>query len=185
MAPSYKQNTAKIGEIHGTVNLRFKRPVHEGYMVAGDIVLTVAPRECASRHTQRQHGVRATWAAKCWEGASNSSQQTLGKGNLRHITVTDIMDVRQKLNNATQSIDCTMAKAAKWMGLASLTRLQQVFNVPVHELPPAALKVLHLLLNKAKGDNINQHTRPIKVMSAHIRMLTKILNNKLQKLLPP
>ena len=33
MAPSYKQNTAKIGEIHGTVNLRFKRPVHEGYML--------------------------------------------------------------------------------------------------------------------------------------------------------
>ena len=32
MAPSYKQNTAKIGEIHGTVNLRFKRPVHEGYI---------------------------------------------------------------------------------------------------------------------------------------------------------
>ena len=32
MAPSYKQNIAKIGEIHGTVNLRFKRPVHEGYM---------------------------------------------------------------------------------------------------------------------------------------------------------
>ena len=32
MAPSYKQNIAKTGEIHGTVNLRFKRPVHEGYM---------------------------------------------------------------------------------------------------------------------------------------------------------
>ena len=32
MAPSYKQNTANIGEIHGTVNLRFKRPVHEGYL---------------------------------------------------------------------------------------------------------------------------------------------------------
>ena len=32
MAPSYEQNEAKIGEIHGTVNLRFKRPVHKGYM---------------------------------------------------------------------------------------------------------------------------------------------------------
>ena len=32
MAPSYEQNTAKIGESHGTVNLGFKRPVHEGYM---------------------------------------------------------------------------------------------------------------------------------------------------------
>ena len=31
MAPSYEQNKAKIGEIHGTVNLGFKRPVHEGY----------------------------------------------------------------------------------------------------------------------------------------------------------
>ena len=32
MAPSYEQNTAKIGEIRGTVNLGFKRPVHEGYI---------------------------------------------------------------------------------------------------------------------------------------------------------
>ena len=31
MAPSYEQKTAKIGEIHGTVNLGFKRPDHEGY----------------------------------------------------------------------------------------------------------------------------------------------------------
>ena len=33
IAPSYEQKTAKIGEIHGTVNLRFKRPVHKGYIV--------------------------------------------------------------------------------------------------------------------------------------------------------
>ena len=33
MAPSYEQNTAKLGEIHGTVNLGFKPPVHEGYNV--------------------------------------------------------------------------------------------------------------------------------------------------------
>ena len=32
MAPSYKQNKAKIGEIHGTVDLGFKRLVQEGYM---------------------------------------------------------------------------------------------------------------------------------------------------------
>ena len=33
IAPSYEQTTAKIGEIHGTVNLGFKRPVHEGYIL--------------------------------------------------------------------------------------------------------------------------------------------------------
>ena len=32
MPPSYEQNKAKIGEIHRTVNLGFKGPVHEGYM---------------------------------------------------------------------------------------------------------------------------------------------------------
>ena len=41
MAPSYKQNTAKIGEIHGTVNLRFKRPVHEAYTGGGCTGVTV------------------------------------------------------------------------------------------------------------------------------------------------
>ena len=37
MAPSYEQNKAKIGEIHGTVNLGFKRPVHEGYRDSSDV----------------------------------------------------------------------------------------------------------------------------------------------------
>ena len=32
MAPSYEQNTLKRCEIHGTMNLRFKWPVHEGYI---------------------------------------------------------------------------------------------------------------------------------------------------------
>ena len=40
MAPSYEQKTAKIGEIHGTVNLGFKRPVHEGYIPAIQCVVT-------------------------------------------------------------------------------------------------------------------------------------------------
>ena len=34
MAPSYEQKTANIGEIHGTMNLGFKRPAHEGYTCA-------------------------------------------------------------------------------------------------------------------------------------------------------
>ena len=79
-----------------------------------------------------------------------------------------------------------MAEMCKWMGLASLTQLQRVFNTRVIDMPPEVVRVLHLLLNKAAGDNIKQHTRPIKVMSARIRMLTKILNRKLQRvLLPP
>ena len=32
MAPSYEQNTAKSRQIHTTVNLPFKRPVHKWYM---------------------------------------------------------------------------------------------------------------------------------------------------------
>ena len=31
MVPSYEENKAKLGEINGTVNLGFKRPVHKGY----------------------------------------------------------------------------------------------------------------------------------------------------------
>ena len=31
MEPSYEQNTTQSCEIHGTVNLRFKPPVHEAY----------------------------------------------------------------------------------------------------------------------------------------------------------
>ena len=43
MAPSYEQNTAKIGEIDGTGNLGFKRPVHEGYMAVVHCVVWWVP----------------------------------------------------------------------------------------------------------------------------------------------
>ena len=50
MAPSYEQNTAKSCEIHGTVNLGFKRPVHEGYNVllkqTGMCVICPSPPAC-------------------------------------------------------------------------------------------------------------------------------------------
>ena len=45
MASSYNQNTAKIFEIHGTVNLGFKRPVHEGY-IQGVVGETLNPPVC-------------------------------------------------------------------------------------------------------------------------------------------
>ena len=42
MVPSYAQNTAKSCEIHGTVNLPFKQPVHEGYILNGGVQETRA-----------------------------------------------------------------------------------------------------------------------------------------------
>ena len=62
---------------------------------------------------------------------------------------------------------------------------QRLFSTSVTDMLFETLRVLHLLLDKAAGDNVHQHTTPIKVMSAHIRMLTKILNHKLQNVLPP
>ena len=34
MAPNYTQNTAKSSQIHTTVDLPFKRPLHTGYNLA-------------------------------------------------------------------------------------------------------------------------------------------------------
>ena len=38
MTPRYERNTAKVGEIHGTVNLGLKRSVHEGYTVLSNYI---------------------------------------------------------------------------------------------------------------------------------------------------
>ena len=42
MAPSYELKT-KIGEVHSTVNLIFKRPVYKGYILAD-----ISQNSCAS-----------------------------------------------------------------------------------------------------------------------------------------
>ena len=76
MAPSYEQNKAKICQIHATVNLPFKRPLHEGYKDLGtahlDLPLdrvNLAPRQPDPAWTQnvppgpdgRQRHLCAVW----------------------------------------------------------------------------------------------------------------------------
>ena len=61
MAPSYKQNTAKIGEIHGTVNLGLKRPVHEGYAYGGGTRRYWGTVQWGSSGEVPDDGVLASW----------------------------------------------------------------------------------------------------------------------------
>ena len=49
-------------------------------VVVGDEVLQVAPRECASKHTRRQHRVTPEWAARCWAVPKHMHDLGLGGG---------------------------------------------------------------------------------------------------------
>ena len=66
MAPIYEPNRGKTGEIHDTVNLGFKRPVHEGYIAPGHVVAANAaaanPDCCSPRHR------RALWVRRVCSG---------------------------------------------------------------------------------------------------------------------
>ena len=60
-----------------------------------------------------------------------------------------------------------------------------ILNQPMHTWPEESKTALHMAIEKGAGDDINKHTRPIKILSALLRLRAKVLNRHLQGILSP
>ena len=58
------------------------------------------------------------------------------------------------------------------MGAFGLMKMGELFGTPLDQWPPEVWEVLHLVLEKKVGDNLNEDTRPIKLLSALLRAFT-------------
>ena len=78
-------HTMRVLRLKGEKSFESLRKVYDSRadtVVVGEQVLQVAPRECASKHTRRQHRVTSEWAARCWAVPKHMHDQGLGEGRL-------------------------------------------------------------------------------------------------------
>ena len=75
--------------------------------------------------------------------------------------------------NKTPGVDGFCTSDMKLMGAFGLMELGELFNTLFDQWPPEVWEVLHLVLEKKAGDNLNEDTRPIKLLSALLRAITK------------
>ena len=76
--------------------------------------------------------------------------------------------------NKTPGVYGFAAGDIKLMGALGLTKLGELFDTPLDHWLPKVWEVLHLVLDKKVGDNLNEDTRPIKLLSAVLRAITKV-----------
>ena len=87
--------------------------------------------------------------------------------------------------NKTPGVDGFCASDMKLMGAFGLMKLGELFDIPFDQWPPEVWEVLHLVLEKKAGDNLNDDTRPIKLLSALLRAITKIMSKHYQVEISP
>ena len=69
-----------------------------------------------------------------------------------------------------------MPEHIKRMGVRGLRRVLDIPNQPMHTWPEESKTALHMAFEKGAGDDINEHTRPIKILSAPLRLRAKVLH---------
>ena len=84
-----------------------------------------------------------------------------------------------QVTNKTAGIDCIVPEHIKRMGFRGLRRVLDILNQPMHTWPEESKTALHMAFEKGAGDDINKHTRPIKILSAMLRLRAKVLNRHL------
>ena len=153
-------------------------------VVRGEIIKQIAPRECVRKYPEKVVQISDKWlknitVQRCewkpeWGAVDRHKRKSMPPRSelfgLKHI----VGHVKMMVNK-TPGVDVFSAGDIKLMGAFGLMKMGELFGTPLDQWPPEVWEVLHLVLEKKVGDNLNEDTRPIKLLSALLRAFTKIL----------
>ena len=109
-----------------------------------------------------------------------------GKQREGRLTFLELCEVLQEVTNTTGGTDCVAPERIKRRGVGGLREvLSSILNEPMHQWLEECKAALHMAFEKGVGDELNKHTRPIKVRSALLRLKAKMLNKQLHCILSP
>ena len=153
-----------------------------GVLESGSKILDLIPRDCAKKYPAKNNTIPQAWVQYLIQSRGKVCQRTLVQELRRRqvqekglgISVESILAIKPQLDSATSGVDCLVPKAVKKFGPVSLLRLAQLLSSEFSRWPEAIKVVLHLTLHKAEGFEVNKCTRPIKLMSALLRLLSKV-----------
>ena len=102
-----------------------------------------------------------------------------------HLDFIQLREVIPQVTNRTARIDCIVPEHIKRVGVRGLRRVLDILNQPMHTWPKESKTALHMVFEKGAGDDINKHTRPIKILLALLRLRANVLNRHLQGIPSP
>ena len=162
-------------------------------LVVGRGVLEVAPRECAKKYSLKTTKFPPKWLARIGVSSPDMTAEpsmvvlhmaARQNGARGPMTILELIAILKGLDNKTAGIDGFVARLVKYMGPRGLRALLDVINSPMSTWPPELLKAVHMVMRKKPGDVILEQ-RPLKLLSAILRIKAKVLSRRFQALLPP
>ena len=101
------------------------------------------------------------------------------------VSVATILQRKAEFPNKTVGVDCTVAYLVKVFGLRTASQFANILNMAYEQWPEETRQVLHMTLHRSTGFDVNKNTRPIKVLSALLKIQAKLLAPMVQTLTRP
>ena len=182
--------TLKILRLHAAnpfLKLHKVEDTELGKVVNGSEVLRVISRECAKKYPKHNKAVPSDWVAWLVERQVASSRveqvaDAMESRDTGRVLVASLINIKVEFSNKTPRVDCIVPCLLKLFGLRTASQFAHILNVEFEQWPGETKRVLHMTLHKSRGFNMNKNTRPIKVVSALVKIQAKLLAPMVQTL---
>ena len=158
-------------------------------LATGLEVLRVAPQQCGNKYRPRARDMPDEWLPSLGLRAEEWQPQ-YGMGLLyysawlsRRGVLPNLDQILQdwgELNNKTPSVVGMVVSLIIHFGLHTMQKLLRLLGTPLRDWPPESRQALHLVLHKKDGYDLNKDSRPIRLLSALLAVLAKLLCTHLQ-----
>ena len=164
-----------------------------GEVVEGSDILRVVSRECAKKYPRHSTTVPSEWVAGLVErqvakASSSRVEQvadTIESKDAGRVSVATMLNRKAEFSNKTAGVDCVVPSLLKLFGMRTASKFADILNMEYGQWPEETRQVLHMTLHKSTGFDVNKNTRPIKVLSALLRIQAKLLAPMVQTLTRP
>ena len=110
---------------------------------------------------------------------------TIESKDAGRVSVATMLKRKAEFSNKTAGVDCVVPSLLKLFGMRTASKFADVLNMEYGQWPEETRQVLHMTLHKSTGFDVNKNTRPIKVLSALLRIQAKLLAPMVQTLTRP
>ena len=161
--------------------------------VEGKEILTVVSKECLKKYPVHTTRVPVEWVEGLVgkhvtderpQRVERAAELIIRKG-AGPVSISALVHRKGEMVNKTAGVDGFTPAFVKLFGIQAAHRFIEILRMGYEQWPEEVKEVLHMTAHKSKGCNVNKNTRPIKMLSALLRIQARLLGPLVQTMTRP
>ena len=161
--------------------------------VEGKEILTVVSKECLKKYPVHTTRVPVEWVEDLVEKhvtderpqrVERAAESIIRKG-AGPVSISALVHRKGEMVNKTAGVDGFTPAFVKLFGIQAAHQFIQILRMGYEQWQEEVKEVLHMTAHKSEGCNVNKNTRPIKILSALLRIQARLLAPLVQTMTRP